>query len=88
MSADQMIELARSALLMALVLAAPVLCAALIVGLITSALQTVTQLQDQSLSFVPKLVIVLLVVLVSLPWGLELMVEFSTELYRGIPSKI
>lgn len=86
MSADQAIELARNALLLALVLAAPVLAVALVVGLVTSALQTVTQLHDQTLSFVPRLVIVLLVTLITLPWGLELLVDYSTELFRGIPS--
>ncbi len=88
MSADQAIELARNSLLLALLLAAPVLGAALIIGLITSALQTVTQLHDQTLSFVPRLVIVLLVALVTLPWGLEMLVEFSTELFRGIPGNL
>ncbi len=88
MSADQAIELARNALLLALLLAAPVLIGALMVGLVTSALQTVTQLHDQTLSFVPRMVIVLLVALVTLPWGLEMLVEFSTELFRGIPSNL
>lgn len=88
MSADQAIELARNALLLALVLAAPVLVVALIVGLMTSALQTVTQLHDQTLGTVPRLVVVLLVALITLPWGLELLVEYATELFRGIPSNL
>lgn len=88
MSADQAIELARNALLLAMLLAAPVLGAALIVGLVTSALQTVTQLHDQTLSFVPRLIIVLLVTLLTLPWGLEMLVDYSTELFRGIPSNL
>jgi flagellar biosynthetic protein FliQ len=88
MSTDQAIELARNALLLALVLAAPVLVAALIIGLVTSALQTVTQLHDQTLSFVPRLVVVLLVALATLPWGLEMLVDFSRELFRAIPSNL
>lgn len=88
MTAEQSIELARQALLLALVLSAPVLGAALIIGLIVSALQTVLQLQDQALSFVPRLVVVLLVVLITLPWGLEMLVDYSRELFRGIPTRL
>lgn len=88
MSADQVVELARQALLLALVLAAPVLGVALIVGLVTSAVQTVTQLHDQTLSFVPRLVVVVLVAMIILPWGLEMLVDYSTELFRGIPSNL
>lgn len=88
MSADQAIELARHALLLAVILAAPLLAVSLITGLITSALQTMTQLHDQNLSFVPRLIGVVLVALVTLPWGLELLVEYSSELFRGIPSRL
>lgn len=88
MTAEQSIELARQALLLALVLSAPVLGAALIIGLIVSALQTVLQLQDQALSFVPRLIVVLLVVLITLPWGLEMLVDYSRELFRGIPTRL
>lgn len=88
MTADQAIELARHALLIALVLAAPVLGVALLIGLITSALQTATQLHDQSLSFVPRLVVIMLVALVTLPWGLEMLVDYSSELFRNIPSSL
>lgn len=88
MTADQAIELARHALLVALVLAAPVLGVALLIGLITSALQTATQLHDQSLSFVPRLVVIMLVALVTLPWGLEMLVDYSSELFRNIPSNL
>ena len=88
MSADQAIELARNALLLAMVLAAPVLCASLVIGLITAALQTVTQLHDQTLSFLPRFIIVLLVVLLTMPWGMELLVDYSTELFRAIPTNL
>lgn len=88
MTADQAIELSRHALLLALLLAAPVLGAALLMGLVTSALQAVTQLHDQTLGFVPRMVVVLLVALVTLPWGLEMLVDYSAELFRNIPSNL
>ncbi len=88
MTADQAIELARHALLIALILAAPVLVVALVIGLVTSALQTATQMHDQTLSFVPRLVIVMLIALLTLPWGLEMLVDYSSELFRSIPSNL
>ena len=88
MTADQAIELARHALLIALMLAAPVLGVALLTGMVTSALQTATQLHDQTLGFVPRLVIVVLIALLTLPWGMELLVDYSSELIRGIPSSL
>lgn len=88
MTADQAIELSRHALLLALLLAAPVLGAALLMGLVTSALQAVTQLHDQTLGFVPRMVVVLLVALVTLPWGMEMLVDYSAELFRNIPSNL
>lgn len=88
MAADQAIELARHALLLALLLAAPVLAIALFTSLITSILQTVTQLHDQTLSFVPRLVAVVVVALITLPWGLDMLVEYTSELFRNIPSNV
>lgn len=88
MTADQAIELARHALLVALVLAAPVLGVALLIGLLTSALQTATQLHDQNISFVPRLVVIMFIALVTLPWGLEMLVDYSSELFRNIPSNL
>ena len=88
MTADHAIELARHALLIALIMAAPVLGVALLIGLVTSALQTATQLHDQTLSFVPRLVIVMLIALLTLPWGLEMLVDYSSELFRSIPSNL
>jgi len=88
MSADHAIEMARSALLLALLLATPVLLTSLLTSLITSLLQTMTQLHDQSLSFVPRLLAVILVALVTLPWGLSLLVEYSSELFQSIPANL
>ena len=88
MTADQAIELARHALLLSLILAAPILVVALLVGLVTSALQAATQLHDQTLSFVPRLVVVVLVALLTLPWELEMLVDYSSELFREIPANL
>lgn len=80
------VDLARRAMLMALALGGPLLLVALVVGLLVSILQAVTQIQEQTLAFVPKLVAVGLVFLVGLPWMLQLAVNFTAELFRSLPS--
>ncbi len=86
MTVDQAAELGRAALMMTLLVGAPVLLAAIAVGLVISILQAVTQIQDQTISFVPKIVAMLLTLLIVLPWAMTLMIEYSTNLIRDIPS--
>lgn len=88
MSHQLVIELARNAMLTALMLAGPLLVAALLVGLLVSVLQAVTQIQEQTLSFVPKLLAIALVLLVALPWMLQVMIRYTVELFRSIPAFI
>lgn len=88
MSIDQAVELGRAAVILALLISAPVLLAAAFVGLVTSALQAVTQLHDQTLSFVPKIAAMLLALVWVFPWALQRMVEYSVDLYRSIPSSL
>jgi flagellar biosynthetic protein FliQ len=86
MSHALIVDLARKTIMMALLLSGPMLVVALGVGLIVSILQAVTQIQEQTLSFVPKLIAVSAVFLVALPWILQLLVKYTTELFRSIPS--
>ena len=88
MSYALIVDLARNAILITLLLAAPLLIVALGVGLFVSVLQAVTQIQEQTLSFVPKLVAVAVVFLVALPWMLQLTVKYTTELFRSLPSLV
>ena len=88
MTTDTAIVLCRSAALLALVLSGPVLLAALAVGLVLGLLQALTQVQDQSLTFVPRLIVLTLVGLLLLPWGLSLLTEYAADLIRGIPGTI
>ena len=81
-------ELCRNAVLLALTIGGPVLLAALATGLIIGILQAVTQLHDQTLSFVPKLIVMSLVILFLLPWGLSQLTEYATNLIREIPHTI
>ena len=80
------VDLARNAIMTALLVAGPLLAVALGVGLIVSVIQAVTQIQEQTLSFVPKLIGVAVVFLVLLPWMLQILVKYTTELFRSIPA--
>jgi flagellar biosynthetic protein FliQ len=79
-------DLARNAAMVALVVSAPMLAVALLVGLLVSVLQTVTQIQEQTLTFVPKLIAVAATFLVALPWVLQLLMRYTTELFRSLPA--
>ncbi|HTN01031.1 flagellar biosynthesis protein FliQ [Planctellipticum variicoloris] len=88
MTIDSAVELCRNAVMLTLAIGLPVMVSAMAVGLLISIVQAVTQLQEQTLSFVPKLVTMVLVLLYTLPWALSLLVEYTTHLYRGIPGTI
>lgn len=79
-------ELIREASLLALIVAAPALVVVALVGFVSGLLQGLTQIQDQTLNLIPKLVAATLVVLLLLPWTLGRLVEYSTNLIREIPS--
>lgn len=86
MSQAMVIDLARNAVLLSLMVGGPLLLVALVVGLAVSVFQAVTQIQEQTLSFVPKLIAVSVAFLVGLPWMLEMMIRYTTDLFRSIPS--
>ncbi len=88
MTPESAIELSRNAVALAFLLSVPALSAALFVGLLVSIGQAVTQLQDQTLSFVPKLIAMVLVLLYTLPWTLHVLMEYATEVFIKIPSHL
>jgi flagellar biosynthesis protein FliQ len=88
MTVDQAAELTRNAVVLVLMLGAPIMLMAILVGLTISVLQAVTQLQDQTLSFVPKIIAMALAGLALLPWMMHRIVEFSIEVINNIPSQL
>lgn len=70
----------------AIVVCAPVLACTLVVGLLVSVLQVVTQIQDMSLSFIPKLVATVVALTVCGPWMLRKLLRLTSELISGIPN--
>ena len=88
MNPDVAIDLGREAVNMALVIGSPMLVAGLAVGLIVGMLQAITQIQEQTLSFVPKLVVMVLVLSVALPWLVQEMVQYSRDVIENIPNTL
>ncbi|MBB76977.1 MAG: flagellar biosynthetic protein FliQ [Planctomycetaceae bacterium] len=85
MEPQQAIDLGREAMSMALLVSAPVLVVGIGVGLLIGLLQALTQIQDQTLSFVPKILAMLTAFAIGLPWLIQRMVEYSGTLISNIP---
>ncbi|MHC4651420.1 MAG: flagellar biosynthesis protein FliQ [Planctomycetota bacterium] len=81
--AEEAVDIARLALLQALIIAVPILGAGLIVGLFISLFQAVTQIQEQTLTFVPKIITMILVAVVLMGWIALRMTEFAIEMFSG-----
>jgi flagellar biosynthetic protein FliQ len=85
MGADYALQLVTQLLWTAFLVAAPLLLATLVIGVLIGVLQVVTQLQEMTLSYVPKLAVAFFVLLLFGPWMLNRAVVFATELYGSIP---
>ncbi len=83
MNENVIIDIARDAIFLIIKVASPILLVSLVVGLIVSILQTVTSIQEQTLTFVPKLIAILLVVLLFGNWILTSVREFMVELFSN-----
>jgi flagellar biosynthetic protein FliQ len=88
MSQDTVVNLASQAIALALSVAGPLLVASLAIGLLVSVFQAVTQIQEQTLSLIPKIVGIVLVIVVLGPWMLDRIVTYTTNLYGSIPSMV
>jgi flagellar biosynthetic protein FliQ len=88
MDPDMVIDIGQRALEMVVMLAAPVLLSALAVGLVVSVFQAATQINEMTLSFVPKLAIVAIVLFIGGPWMLRQLIHFTIELIEAIPDLI
>jgi flagellar biosynthesis protein FliQ len=88
MSEDQVISLCVSAMELAMKIALPMLMVGLVVGLLVSIFQAVTQIQEQTLSFIPKIAGLAVVLVVAGPWMLGQLLGYTEELYRSIPALV
>ncbi|MEQ1832732.1 MAG: flagellar biosynthesis protein FliQ [Candidatus Eisenbacteria bacterium] len=82
------LDLLRSAIQTALVIAAPMLVAALLVGLVVGLLQAVTSIQEQTLTFIPKLLVMTGVFVLLLPWILSQLVQYLASIIKSLPTLV
>jgi flagellar biosynthetic protein FliQ len=88
MSPETVMSIASRALEITLLLAAPMLVVALVTGLIIGAFQAATQINEQTLSFIPKLLALALTMVVAGPWMLKVLLSYTRELFESIPNLI
>ena len=88
MTPETVLDLAHRALLVTAMLAAPLLLIALIAGLVIGMLQAATQINEATLSFIPKLLLIALTLFVAGPWMLRVLIDFTHSLYAAIPSMV
>ncbi|MGI6604158.1 MAG: flagellar biosynthesis protein FliQ [Firmicutes bacterium] len=86
MSEEMVISLGRDALVVVLLVAGPLLGLSLLVGLAVSILQATTQIQEQTLAFVPKILAVLVGLVVFAPWMLQVLTQFTEQLLTSLPA--
>lgn len=80
--------IAKQAVYVVLLVSAPILGGSLLIGLVISIIQATTQIQEQTLTFVPKIIVVLVVVVVFGPWMLNILVSFTNNLLVDIPKLV
>ena len=88
MNQDTVVNLASQAMSLALKIAGPMLLVALVIGLLVSVFQAVTQIQEQSLSLIPKIAGVAVVIVVLGPWMLGQLVSYTAALFTSIPTMV
>jgi flagellar biosynthetic protein FliQ len=79
-------SISRDAMRVAFLLAAPPLIAALVVGLLVSIFQAVTQIQEMTLAIIPKMIAVLVALLITFPWLLETITSYTLKIFQTIPT--
>jgi flagellar biosynthetic protein FliQ len=88
MTPATVMDLARSTLTVTAMIAAPLLLTALVTGLLIGMLQAATQINESTLSFIPKLLVLVLALFITGPWILRVLIDFTHNLYAGIPAMI
>ncbi len=88
MSPDQVIQIGSESLKLVLLISLPMLGVALVVGIAISLFQAVTQIQEMTLTFVPKIIAVFVSMIIAAPWMTEQMISFTKRLFNMIPNMI
>lgn len=88
MTPGAVMEIGRQAIEVTLIVSAPALIAALVVGLLISIFQAATQLNEATLQFVPKLIVMFIVLLLAGPWMIQYLIDYIQRLFESIPQLI
>jgi flagellar biosynthetic protein FliQ len=88
MNQDTVVNLATQAMTLAFEVAGPILLVGLVIGLAVSLFQAVTQIQEQSLSFIPKIVGLAVLIVILGPWMMDKLINYAANLYMSIPSLV
>ncbi|MCC8992832.1 MAG: flagellar biosynthesis protein FliQ [Candidatus Contendobacter sp.] len=88
MTPETIVTLGQRAMELAILVSAPLLITGLVVGVLISLFQAATQINEMTLSFVPKLLAIVVVLLLAGPWMLELLIDFTQNLMKDIPNLI
>ena len=88
MTPETVMTMGRTAMEVTLMIAAPLLLVALIIGLVVSIFQAATQINEATLSFIPKLVGIFVAILVAGPWILSVMLDYMRQVFTGIPNLV
>lgn len=88
MDQDTVVNLATQAMSLAFKVAGPLLLVGLVIGLVVSVFQAVTQIQEQSLSFIPKIIAIAAVIVLLGPWMLSQLVSYTQQLFMSIPQLV
>lgn len=88
MTEDLVIQLAQDALKTSALLAAPILGTTLVIGLLVSIFQALTQINEATLTFIPKMIVAALVIALAGPWMLDVMTSYTTRLFEDLPTYV
>lgn len=88
MTEDIVLSIGRDAIWTTVILAAPLLLSALIVGLIVSVIQAITQINESTLTFIPKMLAIVIVMIILAPWMTQMITSYTTELFTSIPNYV
>ena len=88
MSEELILKLGQDTLRTTAMLASPMLIGALVIGLIVSILQAITQINEATLTFIPKMIVVAVVFVIAAPWMLDILHSFTVQLFENLPDMV
>lgn len=88
MTEDVVLSIGRDAIWTTVLLASPLLLAALVVGLVVSIFQAVTQINEATLTFIPKMLAIVVMMIVLAPWMTQILTSYTTELFTSLPNYV